>query len=276
MTRIKTTWTAQTKSQLVAALARKGYDRIEVPNAADRAVENGFAWAWGRLAGALCMALVTFSDTEVDMWDASLHTEAEVSCNVCDTMAHAPATLTQVDGIGNACRYCMRDIPGHIEHITKVVAEGKVDVERGDEMIAALRNLAAHVGVELPASPFVVDPQNPTDDELAAAIERGLASGSLITAEEFLAQLDGPHITPHTFRHPNGIVQVFRSAADDHSTTTIPAIGAYQLHQVGQVFTGQQEYRTYNVDGSSLGVYVTEAEAFRAVYDNDGRYDLNS
>ena len=108
----KTTWTAQTKAQLVAALARKGFERVEVRKAADRAVENGFAWAWGKDAGALAMALVTFSDTEVDMWDASLHTEAEVSCHVCDTMAHCPATLTQADGIGNACPSCMRDIPG--------------------------------------------------------------------------------------------------------------------------------------------------------------------
>jgi hypothetical protein len=38
-----------------------------------------------------------------------------------------------------------------------------------------------------PASPFVADPENPTDDELAAAIDRGLANGSIITAEQFLA-----------------------------------------------------------------------------------------
>lgn len=34
---------------------------------------------------------------------------------------------------------------------------------------------------------FVVDPSNPTDDELVAAIERGLADGSLIDASEWLA-----------------------------------------------------------------------------------------
>lgn len=37
-------------------------------------------------------------------------------------------------------------------------------------------------------SPFVADPANPTDDELAAAIQRGMADGSIITAEEFLAR----------------------------------------------------------------------------------------
>lgn len=73
----------------------------------------------------------------------------------------------------------------------------------------------------------------------------------------------GPDIKQHTYRTPTGIVQVFRSAAD-HARTTEPAIGAYQLLSDG--------YRTYNVDGGSLGVYATEAEAFKAVYDNDGSY----
>jgi len=145
---VKTTWTARTKSQLVAALARKGYDRDEVRQAADRAVENGFSWAWGKEAGERCMALITFSDTEVDMWDASLHTEAEVSCNVCRTMAHAPATLTQVDGIGNACIYCMRqvrDIDATAARWAALVAEGKLNAEATAKSLAALRNLAAHL-----------------------------------------------------------------------------------------------------------------------------------
>jgi hypothetical protein len=37
------------------------------------------------------------------------------------------------------------------------------------------------------ASPYVVDPANPTDDELAAALERGLADGTLIDAADWLA-----------------------------------------------------------------------------------------
>jgi len=36
-------------------------------------------------------------------------------------------------------------------------------------------------------SDYVADPANPTDAEIVAAIERGLANGSLITAEAFLA-----------------------------------------------------------------------------------------
>lgn len=36
-------------------------------------------------------------------------------------------------------------------------------------------------------SPYVQDPANPTDAELAAAIQRGLADGSLIDAEAWLA-----------------------------------------------------------------------------------------
>jgi len=38
-------------------------------------------------------------------------------------------------------------------------------------------------------SPFVKDPANPTDAEIAAAIARGLANGTIITAEDFLARV---------------------------------------------------------------------------------------
>jgi hypothetical protein len=37
------------------------------------------------------------------------------------------------------------------------------------------------------ASPYVADPLNPTDDELAAAIERSLANGTLIDAADWMA-----------------------------------------------------------------------------------------
>jgi len=36
---------------------------------------------------------------------------------------------------------------------------------------------------------FVKDPANPTGPELAAAIERGLAAGTLILAEDFLVRV---------------------------------------------------------------------------------------
>ena len=77
-----------------------------------------------------------------------------------------------------------------------------MDVERGDEMIAALRNLAAHTGVELPASPFVMDADNPTDVEIAAAIERGLATGQLVDAAEDLAQQDDDAQAEHDAAGP--------------------------------------------------------------------------
>jgi hypothetical protein len=36
--------------------------------------------------------------------------------------------------------------------------------------------------------PYVADPLNPTDDELTAAIKRGLADGTLIDADEWMAR----------------------------------------------------------------------------------------
>ena len=38
----------------------------------------------------------------------------------------------------------------------------------------------------MPESPYVKDPLNPTDAELSAAIQRGLANGTILTVEQFL------------------------------------------------------------------------------------------
>jgi hypothetical protein len=50
-------------------------------------------------------------------------------------------------------------------------------------------------------SPYARDPLHPTDAELAAAINRGIASGQLLTGEEFLRQaatLDSAQAAPET------------------------------------------------------------------------------
>jgi hypothetical protein len=38
----------------------------------------------------------------------------------------------------------------------------------------------------MPDSPYVKDPLNPTSAELSAAIQRGLANGTILTVEQFL------------------------------------------------------------------------------------------
>lgn len=38
----------------------------------------------------------------------------------------------------------------------------------------------------MPESPYVKDPLNPTSAELSAAIQRGLANGTILTVEQFL------------------------------------------------------------------------------------------
>jgi hypothetical protein len=42
-----------------------------------------------------------------------------------------------------------------------------------------------------PDSPYVADPLKPTDAELAAAIQRGLADGTLIDADDWLVREAG-------------------------------------------------------------------------------------
>jgi hypothetical protein len=108
-----------------------------------------------------------------------------------------------------------------------------------------------------PASPFVADPENPTDAELAAAVERGLADGSIITAEQFLAQVadDAEIDRAHTVTHSNGITQVFAAPLGERGSE--PSLGAYQREGAS--------YRTYAPDASSLGVWGSEVSAYRAI-----------
>jgi hypothetical protein len=69
-TRAKTTWTARTQGQLVAALARKGWSRESARDACHRAYRDGSATTMNN-AGDLA-AFVTFGNTEVDLWDAEI------------------------------------------------------------------------------------------------------------------------------------------------------------------------------------------------------------
>jgi hypothetical protein len=66
----KTTWTARTTSQIVAALARKGWSRDSARAACNRAACDGLATTTNN-AGDL-LAFVTFGNTEVDLWDAEI------------------------------------------------------------------------------------------------------------------------------------------------------------------------------------------------------------
>ena len=69
-TAAKSTWTGQTTDQLAAALARKGWSRDSVRDACRRAARDGSATVTDT-AGARA-ALVTFGDTETDLWDATI------------------------------------------------------------------------------------------------------------------------------------------------------------------------------------------------------------
>ena len=69
-TAAKTTWTSQTTDQLVAALARKGWSRDSVRDACRRAARDGSATVTDTAGDRA--ALVTFGDTETDLWDATI------------------------------------------------------------------------------------------------------------------------------------------------------------------------------------------------------------
>lgn len=67
---------------------------------------------------------------------------------------------------------------------------------------------------------------------------------------------------------------MFHSAQRDRAVgeSAIGAFWAYRTTNLGELV--RIEYRTCTVDGSSLGVFGTEAAAFAAVRANDGRYRL--
>jgi hypothetical protein len=62
-------------------------------------------------------------------------------------------------------------------HYARVTIQGE---DEWDVDMIASSPVAADVTPELAASAYVADPLNPTDEELGAAVERGLADGSLI------------------------------------------------------------------------------------------------
>ena len=67
----------------------------------------------------------------------------------------------------------------------------------------------------------------------------------------------------YTVKGVGGITRVFRTKILERAPDESP-IGAFRCYAAG-------DYRTYNVDGSSLGTYQTESEAFSAVWANNGR-----
>lgn len=113
--------------------------------------------------------------------------------------------------LGMSIRTFGRRVAEHAEEIETLIAAAQaeqdettetieavagVDHSDGDvspeEMDAFLRQPYEADEPAEPASPFVADPANPTEAELAAAIERGLADGTVIDAAEWLAQQDTP------------------------------------------------------------------------------------
>ena len=68
------------------------------------------------------------------------------------------------------------------EYVTGITVITVVDVrwDHGDLSTIPVSRLAA--------APYVADPDNPADAEISAAIQRGLANGSLIDADEWMAR----------------------------------------------------------------------------------------
>lgn len=105
MTEDKTTWTARTKAQLVAALARKGWSQDSVRDACHRAACDGFAMTTNNVGNLV--AFVTFGDTEVDLWDAEIKSGGDGGLR---PGAEAPVTaLGPISAPGSASRARQHD-----------------------------------------------------------------------------------------------------------------------------------------------------------------------
>ena len=68
----------------------------------------------------------------------------------------------------------------------KCPACGRTVAERGYALRVKVNRHKATVPDDAPV--YVADPANPTDAEIEAAIQRGLANGSLIDADEWMAR----------------------------------------------------------------------------------------
>lgn len=203
----KTTWTARTKSQLAAALARKGFDRASIRQTCDNAVRFG-AWDDHNFTVAnehhAAAVVITYGDTEVDLWDAQLMTETEHEAwanaqhaarkanarKWAKTWDHAPVAGETFDSYG--------------EDVEVVAVFGPNAHDFGEDYyvidyktpFGTTHALSVIVDDTTPCDPdtgvqhgpqFAADPANPTDDELAGAIARDLAAGRLIDAAEWMA-----------------------------------------------------------------------------------------
>jgi hypothetical protein len=90
-----------------------------------------------------------------------------------------------------------------------------------------------------PASPFVADPANPTDDEIAAAIQRGLDDGSIIDSADFLAQAEA-----QAAGHYHDPLGKYDYCTTDHSATQDAPVlrfpGCSPVRGVGPVISAQE------------------------------------
>jgi len=85
---------------------------------------------------------------------------------------------------------------------------------------------------------YVKDPANPTDAELAAAIDRGLADGSLITAEDFMAR----------FTEDDAASANADAGLDDHGDRVAECDHDYSImlaipRKIAGAITGYDDYR---------------------------------
>lgn len=103
-------WTARTQGQLVAALARKGWSRDSARDACHRAVRDGAATTMSR-AGDI-VAIVTFSNTEVGLWDAEIKPASGGSPPGTEAPAATLGPITAPGSAHRAKRQDPRPAPG--------------------------------------------------------------------------------------------------------------------------------------------------------------------
>ena len=86
---------------------------------------------------------------------------------------------SQPDGLGMTRSKTFGDCPecGRVQMTYGYAARIKVN-----------RHKAQPAEDAAPASPYVADPASPTDEELSAAIQRGLDNGTLIDAADWMAE----------------------------------------------------------------------------------------
>lgn len=170
----KTIWTAQSKAQIVAAMARRGFDRGDVRTMAEHAYATGYA-ATPMTDMPGHVLVISYANTEVDMWDAEIMTDEAYAVIASRAAAYrATPSAELVEAVGPSAAYAIA--AGNLAAMPVIMANchrapvGTVPTGNGPADDIRAHRDAMHANGRNPFAPIGRYLPTPTVDALLAAI----------------------------------------------------------------------------------------------------------